>query len=170
MKYRFICIPLVILLFIACIPSAYAMSYSDVDRARLGVEAFEAIMYVTDNGIMSGVGNSMFSPSSSVTRAQIVQILYNMAGNPSVSGSNPFNDVSLTAWYRPAVQWAYSNGIANTFSPDAGLSQILCKHREAVQNSAKIFQGGSGVSCRRHRRSRAHPAAKGRLSAVSRKP
>ena len=124
MKYRFICIPLVILLFIACIPSAYATSYSDVDRARLGVEAFEAIMYVTDNGIMSGVGNSMFSPSSSVTRAQIVQILYNMAGNPSVSGSNPFNDVSLTAWYRPAVQWAYSNGIANgtsanTFSPDA---------------------------------------------------
>lgn len=49
MKYRFICIPLVILLFIACIPSAYATSYSDVDRARLGVEAFEAIMYVTDN-------------------------------------------------------------------------------------------------------------------------
>ena len=50
------------------------------------------------------------------------------------------------------------------------LSQILCKRREAVQNSAKIFQGGSGVSCRRHRRSRAHPAAKVRLSAVSRKP
>ena len=28
-----------------------------------------------------------------------------------------------------------------------GLSQILCKHREAVQNRAKIIYGGSGVSC-----------------------
>ena len=28
-----------------------------------------------------------------------------------------------------------------------GLAQILCKHREAVQNRAKIIYGGSGVSC-----------------------
>ena len=33
--------------------------------------------------------------------------------------------------------------------PRRGLSQILCKHCEAVQNRAKMFQGGSGaISCR----------------------
>ena len=31
--------------------------------------------------------------------------------------------------------------------PRRGLSQILCKHCEAVQNRAKMFQGGSGASC-----------------------
>ena len=28
-----------------------------------------------------------------------------------------------------------------------GLSQILCKHFRAVQNRAKFFQGGGGISC-----------------------
>lgn len=36
---------------------------------------------------------------------------------------------------------------ATAGEPEAGLSQILCNHREVVKNRVKILKGGSGASC-----------------------
>ncbi len=56
------------------------------------------------------------------TRAQIVQILYNLEGEPKVSGTTPFTDLTQN-WYKDAVLWAYQTGVvvgtsATTFAPD----------------------------------------------------
>ena len=56
------------------------------------------------------------------TRAQMVQILYNLAGDPEVSGTTPFTDLT-DDWYQDAVLWGYQTGVvagtsATTFSPN----------------------------------------------------
>lgn len=76
-----------------------------------------AVDYVYTNGIMSGVGNNQFAPIISTDRAMIVQILYNIAGKPSVSGSGRFTDVPSNAWYAKAVQWAVENDVTAGISP-----------------------------------------------------
>ena len=84
--------------------------------------AHEGIDYCIANGLMSGIGNDLFGPKLTTTRAQIVQILYNLEGEPKVSGTTPFTDLTQD-WYQDAVLWAYQTGVvagtsSTTFEPD----------------------------------------------------
>ena len=84
--------------------------------------AHAGIDYCVANGLMSGIGNDLFGPKLTTTRAQIVQILYNLEGSPKVSGKTPFTDLT-NDWYQDAVLWAYQTGVvagtsATTFEPD----------------------------------------------------
>ena len=84
--------------------------------------AHAGIDYCVANGLMSGVGDNLFAPKMTTTRAQIVQILYNLEGEPKVSGTTPFTDLTQN-WYKDAVLWAYQTGVvsgtsATTFAPD----------------------------------------------------
>jgi subtilisin family serine protease len=66
-----------------------------------------AICYVTERGIMNGMGSGTFQPESTMTRAMFAAVLYRMAGAPEVSsGESPFSDVETGAWYADAVFWA----------------------------------------------------------------
>ena len=71
----------------------------------------KAVAWAVENGITSGTGESKFSPNSTCTRAQAVTFLYRASGNPAVSGSAEFSDVSATAFYADAVAWAAKKGI-----------------------------------------------------------
>ena len=80
------------------------------------------IQYCVENGLMSGTGGDQFAPSIATTRAQIVQILYNLEGEPKVSGTTPFTDLTQD-WYQDAILWAYQTGVvagtsSTTFEPD----------------------------------------------------
>ena len=84
--------------------------------------AHAGIDYCVANGLMSGIGNNLFGPKLTTTRAQIVQILYNLEGEPKVSGTTPFTDLTQD-WYQDAVLWAYQTGVvagtsSTTFEPD----------------------------------------------------
>ena len=86
-----------------------------------------SVDYVVENGLMQGVDATHFCPNASLTRAQMVTVLYRMAGSPEVSGDLPFEDVAENRYYYEAVLWAYQNGIvkgvsATAFDPD-GLAQ-----------------------------------------------
>ena len=72
----------------------------------------EDVKYAYDNGLMNGTGPFTFLPNAATTRAQVVTILYRMAGSPQVAGV-PFDDTPAGAWYTPAVAWAYHVGIVN---------------------------------------------------------
>ena len=76
----------------------------------------EAVEYVYDNGLMTGVSGSSFAPNNTLTRAMVVQTLYAMAGKPEVSGSESFADVASNDWFADAVTWASANGIVNGYS------------------------------------------------------
>ncbi|MCR4963722.1 MAG: S-layer homology domain-containing protein [Firmicutes bacterium] len=75
----------------------------------------EAVDYVTEKGLMQGVGANLFAPNAATSRAMIVTVLYRLAGSPAVSGDNPFSDVAEGAWYADAVAWANANGIVEGY-------------------------------------------------------
>ena len=84
--------------------------------------ADDGIQYCVTHQLMSGIGNNLFGPKLTTTRAQIVQILYNLEGEPKVSGKTPFTDLTQD-WYQDAVLWAYQTGVvagtsSTTFEPD----------------------------------------------------
>ena len=84
--------------------------------------AYPGIQYCVTHGIMGGMGDGTFAPTATTTRAQIVQILYNLEGTPAVSGTTPFTDLTAN-WYKPAILWAYQNNVvagtsSTTFAPD----------------------------------------------------
>ena len=78
--------------------------------------AYPGIQYCVTHGIMGGMGNGTFAPTGTTTRAQIVQILYNLEGTPAVSGTTPFADLTAN-WYKPAILWAYQNNVVAGKSP-----------------------------------------------------
>ena len=97
----------------------------DVTQMFTDVEknwAYPGIQYCVTHGIMGGMGDGTFVPTGTTTRAQIVQILYNLEGTPAVSGMTPFTDLTAN-WYKPAILWAYQNNVVagtspTTFAPD----------------------------------------------------
>ena len=86
---------------------------------------YEAVKWAVENGVTGGVGNNLFAPDGTCTRAQAVTFLWRAAGSPAPkSTATPFTDVPAGSYYYNAVLWAIENGItvgtsATTFSPDA---------------------------------------------------
>ena len=92
--------------------------FSDVTRNW----AYPGIQYCVTHKLMGSTGGDKFAPTMTTTRAQIVQILYNLEGEPEVSGTTPFTDLTQD-WYQDAVLWAYQTGVvagtsSTTFEPD----------------------------------------------------
>lgn len=101
------------------------MPFTDVSR---GQWFYDAVSFVYWRDIMDGVTSTQFAPDATTTRAMVVQILYRMAGSPTVRGSSPFYDVSNGAWYADAVIWAEANDIVNgmtttTFAPNTAVTR-----------------------------------------------
>jgi len=72
---------------------------------------YRAAHYAADNGIMAGTGNGTFSPNSTLTRAMIIQMLYNKVGQPKISDKHGFSDVPADQWFNNAVTWGTKNGV-----------------------------------------------------------
>ena len=96
-----------------------AYSFDDVDSSAWYADA---VSYVAENGIMNGAGNGTFAPDTVMSRAMLVQVLYNLEGKPEAADC-AFTDVAADAWYADAVAWAADAGIVTgvsdiTFAPD----------------------------------------------------
>ena len=106
--------------------------------------AYPGIQYCVTHGIMGGMGDGTFAPTGTTTRAQIVQILYNLEGTPAVSGTTPFTDLTAN-WYKPAILWAYQNNVVagtspTTFDPEGPVTreQIAVILTEYMYNVLKM--------------------------------
>lgn len=89
---------------------------------------YDAVKYVYENGIMAGTGDTTFAPEMLLTRAQAVQMLYNLEGKPQVTGESGFSDLAQGAYYLDAVTWASQNKVVagmgdGTFQPDTQVSR-----------------------------------------------
>ena len=110
-----------------CVLKATWKDKAEVDVTQMFTDveknwAYPGIQYCVTHGIMGGMGDGTFAPTGTTTRAQIVQILYNLEGTPAVSGTTPFTDLTAN-WYKPAILWAYQNNVVagtspTTFAPD----------------------------------------------------
>lgn len=76
----------------------------------------DAVQYVYENGLMTGVSESEFAPDGTATRGQIVTILWRLAGSPVVNYAMRYADMDEGAWYGEAVRWAASTGVVTGYS------------------------------------------------------
>ena len=111
-----------------------------------GAYFYEAVKWAVENGITTGVGNDLFAPEQSCTRAQIVTFLWRAAGSPEPKTASSFTDVSASAYYAKAVAWAVENGITNgmtetTFAPDA-----TCTRGQSVTFLYRALKGTASGS------------------------
>ena len=98
-------------------------SYNPFTDVRTDDYFYKAVLWAVEQGITDGTSATTFSPNAYCTRAHAVTFLYRAAGQPSVSSSVPFTDVSANAYYAKAVVWAVQNeitdGVSSTrFAPD----------------------------------------------------
>lgn len=114
-------------------PSCPSYGFSDV--AGPSDWSHEGIDYCVRRCLMVGTGVGTFSPGMNCSRAQIVQILYNLSGDKTDYGNYylPFTDVAPGAWYYDAVAWAYDNDVvsgtsATTFAPN----DVITREQMAV--------------------------------------
>lgn len=91
----------------------------------------EAVRYAYFHNIMEGMSKTEFAPTTALTRAMAVQILYNLEGQPDLSSENlgyPYEDVDAQAWHGNAVYWARITGVATgygdgTFQPGDSITR-----------------------------------------------
>jgi hypothetical protein len=77
---------------------------------------YDAVGYVIDNKIMSGYNAYTFGPDDTLTRAMVVQVLYNKEGQPALNGAkHAFKDVPAGEWYNNAVTWGSSKGVVSGY-------------------------------------------------------
>jgi len=91
------------------------------------------VQYAYDNEIMQGTGGNTFEPDKTITRAEFVQAIYNMEGNPTVRFRNVFSDVKSENWFADAVIWAYENEIVSGY-PDGsyGVNKPITREEMAL--------------------------------------
>ncbi|MBQ4347021.1 MAG: S-layer homology domain-containing protein [Firmicutes bacterium] len=83
----------------------------------------DAVDFVYENGIMSGVTEDTFGPKENTSRAMIAAILYRAEGSPAPVNKEGFDDVADGQYYTDAVSWALENKImvgynAKSFGPN----------------------------------------------------
>ena len=89
---------------------------------------YDAVAYVYQQGIMVGMSETTFEPNTTVNRVQVVQMLYNLEGQPQVSGDSGFSDIRDGQWYAKAVAWASANDVVagyedGTFRPTRAVTR-----------------------------------------------
>lgn len=105
---------------------AIKLPFTDVNE---GDWFYDKVVYVYHHKLMTGTSETTFEPNATLTRAMMVQILYNKEGRPAATtNGNPYTDVPKDQWYYNAVQWAYENKITSgtsetTFEPNSEVTR-----------------------------------------------
>ena len=89
---------------------------------------YDDVLYVYENNIFNGFTSTIFGPDSTMTRGQMVTVLWRMNGSPEPEKDCPFTDVAAASPYRKAIAWAVENGLSNgytetTFAPGQAISR-----------------------------------------------
>jgi len=128
MKKRILVALSAVLVAVMLVATVSAASFGDVKE---GDWFYDAVQYVSDNGLMNGTGDGNFAPKRILTRAEMAVMLYNLDkalyGESEAADAAPFTDVTAD-WAKPAINWCYANGIitgatATTFNPDGQLNR-----------------------------------------------
>lgn len=93
---------------------------------------YNAVLWAVAQGITSGTTATTFSPNDTCTRSQIVTFLYRQAGQPAVSGSAGFADVSSGEYYASAVAWAVNEEITSGTSDTTFAPNNVCTRGQIV--------------------------------------
>ena len=103
--------------------------FSDISSSSW---SYKAIEWAVNNHITSGTSTNTFSPTQNCSRAEVVTFIWKLNGSPYLTGIIPYSDVPKSAYYYPAVVWAYKRNIVNGVSPTRFDPNATCTRAEAV--------------------------------------
>ncbi len=79
---------------------------------------YDSVKYVNQKGLFVGVGNNTFAPSTTMTRAMFITVLWSYTHKPILSpkygiGIFPMagDSIRVDAWYYEPLRWAAINGM-----------------------------------------------------------
>lgn len=110
------------------------------DNVDLSAWYYNEVNKAAELGLMNGYAETdLFGPNDTITRAQVAQVLFNMAGGRAemdlgegayneVYGYKSFDDVNGKMWYGKAIAWAKAAGIVTgygdgTFAPENNITR-----------------------------------------------
>ena len=128
-------------------------NFTDLDENAF---YYDAVLWAASEGIVYGMTETTFEPNGKLQRAQVVTMLWRLAGSPVVEAENPFTDVDPARYYYNAVLWAVSEGITvgmseTTFEPERTtdraqaltfLWRFLGKPESTVENNFTDVESG----------------------------
>ncbi len=89
----------------------------------IGAWYYSDLRYAYERSILAGTGNNAFEPEGRLLRAEMAQILYNLAGRPKQVGQDPVSDGG--EWYDEAMDWAEKNGIVrDKRNPEVAVTRL----------------------------------------------
>jgi len=134
MKRRLMALFLALTMLVSMAPGVFA---ADTGFSDVASDAWcaEAVKWAVDNNITGGIGDGKFGPDQTCTRGQVVTFLWRASGKPGIKAISltlAYKDVSQSAYYYPALQWATEQKLCSgtgfqTFSPDK-----VCTRAEMV--------------------------------------
>lgn len=95
------------------VPAFAARAFTDVPATYW---AYDAIQYVTDEGLFSGTSGSTFTPGGTMTRAMLWVVLARMDGKDTSKASGE-------AWYQKGLDWAVEAGISDGTDPNGSITR-----------------------------------------------
>ena len=125
MKKTVVLLLVIAFLTVPVVATSDDMPYKDVESQ---VWYAACIKDVTERGLMNGVGEGLFDPDGTLTRAMLVTTLWRMNGCPAPTVCDAFIDVEEGTWYFEAVNWAAEklvvNGVGNgRFDPTSPVTR-----------------------------------------------
>jgi hypothetical protein len=125
--------------------SLYSVGHNKISFQDISTGWYvDYVNFVTARNIMKEDESGKFNPSVSITRADFVQIIADIAGADLTKyTTSSFTDVKSTDSYSGSVQWAFENGIIvgtkGKFNPSASISRqdlaVMLNHY--IENVAK---------------------------------
>ena len=110
---------------------------------------YQSVLYVYNEGLMTGTAKDTFSPGLTTTRGMIVSILHRQEGEPAAGSNASFSDVTSGAYYEDAVNWAAAEGIVNGYSDSAfGPNDAITREQMAAILMNYAQYKGQDVSAR----------------------
>lgn len=117
------------------VPAAYAKSQNRVSIIREpfadvtdSAWYYDGVVYAYTKNLFAGTTATAFSPESSMTRGQLVTVLWRMAGKPQTTSTGKFTDVAADSYCADAVAWAAESRVVGgytdtTFVPDKAITR-----------------------------------------------
>ncbi len=133
------------------------VTFSDLNENHW---AYEPVAFLSQKGIVSGMGDGSFALESEVTREQFVKIIVEAFNVQGVSTNNIFTDVESGRWSEEYILAAFENGIAGgmgdgIFAPekpvtrqDAAvmLKRVCDKYGIELTNNEKTFSDDDKIA------------------------
>lgn len=102
-------------------PGASALAVEDFPDCAADAWYSGPVTYVSDHGLITGRSDGTFAPAAAVSRADLVTILWRMAGAPQVTSAGFPDLTDPGAYYYQAALWARSAGVVSGVNHADGL-------------------------------------------------